>query len=218
MKAKPLVYVAGPYSSPDPVQNTHDAVRCATWLLKDGRVTPFVPHLTLFWHAITPLPYELWCAYDLEILARCDALLRRPGRSHGADDEVVAARRFGLPVFEDVQALLSWADWNLLAHCAAALGMDAGEVKPAERKAMAERILERLGLDATATDDDLRTQIGVALLWHLPDAGAWPAPIKWSDVVATVLGLEQPQGTHLIDTLFEVANGTQSREGGEDTS
>jgi hypothetical protein len=110
MQSKPLVYIAGPYSSGDPVQNTHTAVRCATNLLRDGRVTPFVPHLTLFWHAITPLPYKLWCAYDLDILARCDAVLRLPGPSDGADEEVFAAHRLDLPVFEDEQALLTWAD------------------------------------------------------------------------------------------------------------
>jgi hypothetical protein len=115
MQPKPLVYIAGPYSSGDPVHNTHYAVRCATNLLRDGRVTPFVPHLTLLWHAITPLPYELWCAYDLEILARCDAVLRLPGPSDGADEEVFAAHRLDLPVFEDEQALLTWADqWDPL--------------------------------------------------------------------------------------------------------
>jgi len=109
MSRKPLVYIAAPYSTPDPVQNTHRTVRCATELLRDGRVTPFVPHLSLLWHAITPLPDDVWLAYDLEILCRCDAVLRLPGPSNGADGEVAAARRLGIPVFEDVQALLTWA-------------------------------------------------------------------------------------------------------------
>lgn len=107
--SKPLVYVAGPYSHPDPVANTHNAVEFAETRLRDGLVTPVVPHLTMLWHAIFPHDVETWYAYDLEILARCDALFRLPGDSTGADKEVAYANELGLPVFDHVGALNLWA-------------------------------------------------------------------------------------------------------------
>jgi hypothetical protein len=36
------------------------------------------------------------------LLARCDAVLRLPGESVGADQDVALARRRGLPVYHDV--------------------------------------------------------------------------------------------------------------------
>lgn len=43
---KPLVYVAGPITKPNPMSNTNAAMRVAETLIKQG-VTPFVPHLTV---------------------------------------------------------------------------------------------------------------------------------------------------------------------------
>lgn len=106
----PLVYLAAPYSIPDPVENTHRAIRFASKIVDDGRVVPVVPHLTLFWHLVDPRPLAVWYALDLALLARCDALLRIPGPSIGADREVDFARARGLPVFDDVAALYTWAD------------------------------------------------------------------------------------------------------------
>lgn len=95
---RPLVYLAGPYSKPDPVENTHRAVRAAEELMHFG-VVPLVPHLTLLWHLVSPHEVEWWYAYDLELLARCDALVRLPGRSTGAVREERTARKLGLPIF-----------------------------------------------------------------------------------------------------------------------
>lgn len=104
-----LCYIAGPFTNPDPAENTHRAIQCATKLLDDGLVVPYVPHLTLFWHAITPRPYETWLAMDLVVLRRCDALLRLAGHSPGADREVAVARLRCTPIFEDVDELHAWA-------------------------------------------------------------------------------------------------------------
>lgn len=107
--ALPLVYVAGPYTRPDPVANTHETIKVATRLYETGLVVPLVPHLTLLWHLLEPRPLDFWYAYDLHLLARCDAVLRLPGDSTGADEEVCAAGGLGIPVFEDQEALLEWA-------------------------------------------------------------------------------------------------------------
>lgn len=98
---KPLVYLAGPYSSPDPVENTHAMIMLATGLVE----TPIVPHLSLAWHLVTPRPIEFWYAYDLEVMARCDYVLRIAGPSTGADAEVKEAERLGIPVAYDVAEL-----------------------------------------------------------------------------------------------------------------
>lgn len=94
---RPVIYVAGPYSNPDPVENTHRAIAWGDLLWKLG-AAPLVPHLTLLWHLASPKPYEEWLELDLNHLRGCDALLRIPGESSGADGEVQEAWRLGLPV------------------------------------------------------------------------------------------------------------------------
>jgi len=106
--SRPLVYIAGPYALPDPVENTHRTVKAANVLHDTGLVVCHVPHLTMLWHTITPLPPEHWYAYDLAILARCDALLRLPGDSTGADKEVTFAQENNIPVFHLASDLLAW--------------------------------------------------------------------------------------------------------------
>lgn len=105
----PLVYLAGPYSQGDPVQNTHETVHLATALWESGLLVPVVPHLSLLWHAITPLPYEDWMALDLHLLAKCEAVYRLPGESPGADREVAYAEARGIPVLSDMRSLFAWA-------------------------------------------------------------------------------------------------------------
>lgn len=107
----PLIYVAGPYTRPDPVENTHHIVRIADALLDAGFV-PVVPHLTLLWHLISPKPYEHWLAYDQLLLQRCDALLRVPGDSQGATQEAELAELLRIPVI--------WPRSADPAHCVAA--------------------------------------------------------------------------------------------------
>lgn len=106
---KPLVYVAGPYTKPDPIENTHTAIRIAEALYETGLVVPIIPHLTAFWHLVSPHPYEYWLAYDLLVMAGCDAVYRWAGESSGADGEVEQATKDGQPVFYDEQDLFAWA-------------------------------------------------------------------------------------------------------------
>lgn len=104
----PLVYLAGPYSSPDPVKNVDRVIDLADQLLSEGIVVPYVPHLTHLWHQRRPRRLEEWYSYDLVILARCDAVLRLSGESEGADREVRFAKEHGLPIFESVSELVDW--------------------------------------------------------------------------------------------------------------
>lgn len=104
----PLIYVAGPYTHPDPVANTHLALEAAERIMASGLGVPHVPHLTLAWHLVYPHEEGFWYGYDLHLLRRCDALLRLSGASKGADAEVVGAERLGIPVFFSETRLWEW--------------------------------------------------------------------------------------------------------------
>lgn len=100
------VYVAGPITK-DPLGGTRQAIRAAA-VLMDAGLTPYVPHLDVLWELVEPRPYEDWMRLGLAWLERCDALLRLPGTSAGADVEVAKAAELGIPVFPDVPKLLDW--------------------------------------------------------------------------------------------------------------
>jgi hypothetical protein len=104
MPRKIRVYVAGPYTRPDPCANTHRAVHVGQKLW-DGGYAPFVPHLTHFWHTMIPNPYESWLAFDIEWLHACDVMLRLDGESSGADKEEEEAKKSGIPVVRSLKEL-----------------------------------------------------------------------------------------------------------------
>lgn len=95
-QARPLLYVAAPYTRPDPVVNTNAVCRVATILYEQTSWVPVVPHLSLLWHAITPKPIEFWYELDVHHMRACTGFLRLPGESTGADDEAKIADREGL--------------------------------------------------------------------------------------------------------------------------
>lgn len=101
------VYIAGPYTKPDPVANTHRALKFATSIRKQN-VIPFVPHMTLLWQAVTPQPYDFWLKIGLDYLKRCDALYRLSGESEGSDKEEKFAHQHGIPVFHDLKDFWDW--------------------------------------------------------------------------------------------------------------
>lgn len=105
-KPRVHVYVAGPYSNPDPVENTHRAVLAGERLYAEG-FFPVVPHITMVQHLIVPHEPAHWYERDLHALSRCDALLRLPGFSTGADDEVQFAQRHGIPVYFSIEQLIA---------------------------------------------------------------------------------------------------------------
>jgi hypothetical protein len=105
-KQLPLVYVAGPHEKPDMCVNTHNALLAANRIY--DLCTPVVPHLSHFWHTMSPKPWDVWMRFDLDYLRRCDALLRLPGASRGAEIEESAANMWGIPVFHTIPSLREW--------------------------------------------------------------------------------------------------------------
>lgn len=103
------VYVSGPYTKGDPVINTRNAIEAGNAVLAYGHV-PIIPHLTMFWHFMTPKPWDKWIEYDLELLDLCDIILRLPGDSVGADREMEHARKLGLCRVHTVEEALRTID------------------------------------------------------------------------------------------------------------
>lgn len=92
------IYIAGPYTKGDVAQNVRKAIFAGDQVAERGHV-PFIPHLTHFWHMLHPHAYEFWLEQDLAWLKECDAILRLPGESAGADSEVDYMESIGKPVF-----------------------------------------------------------------------------------------------------------------------
>lgn len=165
-----MVYIAGPYTArAGKSEDDHvaDALVVATAVRDAGHV-PYVPHLSHYWHARHPRPYEDWMAIDLAIVGRCDALLRMQGDSPGADREVAHAKALGLPVVYDVSEIA-----GLGAQRADALARRDREWRTAVmRVAHSERCdyAPALGRECGCADcAPLRTLLG-------PTASGQPAP------------------------------------------
>ncbi len=99
------VYIAGPYTKGDVVENVRTAVLAGDAVFEAGHF-PYVPHLTHLWHMIRPRPWQDWMRLDLAWLEACDALIRLPGESKGADLEVRHAAKHLIPVFASVEEFL----------------------------------------------------------------------------------------------------------------
>jgi hypothetical protein len=109
-----FVYIAGPYTKGDVAVNVKNAVMMGNNLRALG-FTPFIPHLTHFWHLIISHDVDYWYKYDMEWLEKCDAVFRLSGESKGADAEEARARELGIPVFTSVTKLRDWAEENVSA-------------------------------------------------------------------------------------------------------
>lgn len=100
------VYVAGPLTCGDLMGNVRRAIEAADILRRRG-YAPFCPHLNVLAEVVCPAPYEAWMDLDFAWLEKCDALVRLPGESPGADREVTFAEEHGIPVFRGVHSFLA---------------------------------------------------------------------------------------------------------------
>jgi hypothetical protein len=108
MKISPFVYIASPYSIGDKLTNVKASLEVANILMDKGFV-PYAPLLNHFQNEMFPRPEKDWLEFDIRWLYKCDALLRLPGESKGADEEVRAASHVGMPVFYSIEELLKWS-------------------------------------------------------------------------------------------------------------
>jgi hypothetical protein len=99
------IFIAGPYTLGDVAQNVKKAMDMANELINRG-YAPYCPHLTHFLHMNNWQPYQKWLEIDLIFLEKCDAVLRIPGESKGADGEVKRATELNIPIFYSIEDLL----------------------------------------------------------------------------------------------------------------
>lgn len=102
--AEIFVYVAGPYTKPDPAVNVKRALDAGAELSSRGYV-PYIPHLTHFRHMHSPADYEQWMREDFAWLKQCHVMLRLGGESSGADREHAYANRIKIPVVHSIDEL-----------------------------------------------------------------------------------------------------------------
>ena len=92
-----LIYIACPYTIGDVAQNVKRASHLFQYIADTGFM-PFNPLLSHFQHMMFPREYNWWLEYDLQIIKRCDAMVRIIGESKGADQEEKFAGENGIPV------------------------------------------------------------------------------------------------------------------------
>ena len=106
---RPLIYVSGPIShggtlSPEAQKaNVRHATSIAFSLIRSG-FSVYCPHWSLLAEDLIEmtLDHGMWIENDLPLVGRCDALLRLPGPSKGADMEVEHAYLCEVPVFTQI--------------------------------------------------------------------------------------------------------------------
>lgn len=103
-----LVYISGPITKGDQFVNVKKAMDAFNDLMDVG-IAAYCPHWTVYAHQLRPREHDEWMAYDIEaVLPRCNAVLRLPGDSIGADMEVKHARGMGIPVLYSVETVIEW--------------------------------------------------------------------------------------------------------------
>jgi hypothetical protein len=101
---RPLIYVAGYYAA-CPSQGVANAAQWAAKLTEVGW-NAFVPHFSFLYDMVMPMPASYWYAYDIALLARCDAMFVCPDTltmdSKGVAKEIDFALRHDIPVLYEV--------------------------------------------------------------------------------------------------------------------
>lgn len=126
---RPRIYIAGPISKGDLYHNIKQANDACLTLLKKG-FAPLCPHWSCYaggpykeepldddWRrdfrilaVAEKLPHGTthsdWLGMDLPWVEVSHAVLRLPGESEGADQEVAHAHKFGIPVCHSISEIL----------------------------------------------------------------------------------------------------------------
>ncbi|MFI5916861.1 DUF4406 domain-containing protein [Dactylosporangium sp. NPDC051541] len=110
-----MILIAGPYASgtggdPDLMRQNLRRLETAAWPLFEAGHLPMIGE----WVALPvldsagatgptdPLAAQVLYPVAARLLQRCDAVLRLPGESRGADQDVAIARERGIPVYYDI--------------------------------------------------------------------------------------------------------------------
>jgi hypothetical protein len=104
MKNTKRIYIAGPITKGMWDENIGKAIEVYHELLDLG-FAPYLPHLNFFCALTRRRVKNDWMRQDLVWLKLCNAVLRLPGESEGADLECQIANARGIPVFTSIKKL-----------------------------------------------------------------------------------------------------------------
>ena len=108
--SRPKVYISGPITKGCRNHNLHQALLAHEALMRHGFAVfnPMLNMLCPFNHPTNPdMDHGVWLDNDKPWVAASDALLRLDGESVGADMEVSHAHNTGVPVYYDIEQLLT---------------------------------------------------------------------------------------------------------------
>jgi hypothetical protein len=114
MPSKPWCYISGPYSKGDTGNNVNVAMNQWAWMKETHpNILTICPHWSHFQHILTPLDYEVWIEYDLDLIETLSrsgpgCILRMSGESEGADCECALAEKLGVPIVRTAKQLTAW--------------------------------------------------------------------------------------------------------------
>jgi hypothetical protein len=103
------VFISSPYTLGDKEENVKNSLEVADKLMSLG-MPPFTPVLGHYQDIILPRDEEDWLAWDIEWMLMCDVVLRLPGKSVGADNEVKIAKENNMLVFYSIVELTNYVD------------------------------------------------------------------------------------------------------------
>lgn len=105
----PVVYIAGPITKGCRILSFSRFCSAHQQMMRDG-MCPINPGLTMLlpfaWDG--EFDHEDWLNVCYPLVRRSDAVLRLPGKSDGATQEVAHALELGIPVFNDYEKLAKW--------------------------------------------------------------------------------------------------------------
>jgi hypothetical protein len=118
MKTPMMILIAGPYRSgtaDDPALMAENLARLeeAAWPIFQAGHVPMIGEWVALpvlrsageYGPLDPLAEQVMYPTAERLLEHCDAVLRLPGQSTGADQDVAIAQRRGLPVYHHVEEI-----------------------------------------------------------------------------------------------------------------
>lgn len=105
-RLRPTTYLSGPITKGDRQHNFDQAADAQRRLMAAGFAV-LNPMLTMLLPGAWDIPHSTWIDNDLPWIAKAKAVLRLPGESVGADQEVAFARLKGISVYDDIDHLIA---------------------------------------------------------------------------------------------------------------
>ena len=115
--AMPLVYISSPFTKGLTLWNIRAAADAFHDLIEFGMCVPISPVvMTSLADIAHPRSWESWMAYDIELLRKCDVIVRIDAvigeyvqrESRGADFEMKMAESIGIYSFHGIPSLKEW--------------------------------------------------------------------------------------------------------------